>query len=74
MTLSWDNGKGLVFKRTFTVDENYMFTIHQTVENRGADPVSLLPYSLITRHGMPPTSGFFILYEGPLGVFNGTLG
>ena len=73
VTLSWDNGKGLVFKRTFTVDESYMFTIHQTVENRGADPVSLLPYSLITRHGMPPTSGFFILYEGPLGVFNGTL-
>ena len=62
-----------MFKRTFTVDENYMFTIHQTVENRGADPVSLLPYSSITWYGMPLTSGFFILYEGPLGVFNGTL-
>ena len=73
VTLSWDNGHGLVFKRTFAIDDNYMFTIQQTVENRGAEPVSLLPYSLITRHGLPATSGFFILYEGPLGVFNGTL-
>lgn len=73
VTLSWDNGHGLVFKRTFAIDDNYMFTIQQTVENRGADAVSLLPYSLITRHGLPATSGFFILYEGPLGVFNGTL-
>ncbi len=73
VALSWDNGHGLVFKRTFAIDDNYMFTIQQTVENRGAEPLSLLPYSLITRHGLPATSGFFILYEGPLGVFNGTL-
>ena len=33
VTLSWDNGHGLVFKRTFAIDDNYMFTIQQTVEN-----------------------------------------
>jgi YidC/Oxa1 family membrane protein insertase len=73
VTLSWDNGHGLVFKRIFTVDENYMFTVRQSVENRRSDAVSLSPYALITRYGTPPTSGFFILFEGPLGVFNGTL-
>jgi YidC/Oxa1 family membrane protein insertase len=73
VTLSWDSGEGLVFKRVFSVDAHYMFTLHQTVESTRADAVSLLPYGLVTRFGTPPTSGFFILFEGPLGVFNGTL-
>ncbi len=73
VTLSWDNGEGLVFKRVYAVDDRYMFTLHQTVESRRSDAVNLLPYGLVTRFGTPPTSGFFILFEGPLGVFNGTL-
>jgi len=73
VTLTWDNGSGLIFRRTISVDEYYMFTIRQAVENRGSETVSLAPYSLIARFGEPPVSGFFILFEGPLGVFNGTL-
>jgi len=73
VTLSWDNGAGLTFKRTFAVDDNYMFTMTQHVENSGATPVALSAYGLISRHGTPPVSGFYILHEGPLGVFDGTL-
>jgi YidC/Oxa1 family membrane protein insertase len=73
VTLSWDNGEGLIFKRTYAIDDHYMFTLRQSVESRRSEPVSLLPYALVTRYGTPPTSGFFILFEGPLGVFNGTL-
>ncbi len=73
VTLSWDNGEGLIFRRTFAVDDHYMFTVRQSVESRRTDAVSLLPYSLVSRWGTPPTSGYFILFEGPLGVFNGTL-
>ena len=73
VTLTWDNGAGLVFTRTIAVDEHYLFTINQRVENRGAGAVTLAPYALLSRFGEPPTSGFFILFEGPLGVINGTL-
>lgn len=73
LTLSWDNGSGLIFRRVITIDDYYLFTIRQTVENRGDTPVTLAPYSLVARFGDPPVSGFFILFEGPLGVFNGTL-
>jgi YidC/Oxa1 family membrane protein insertase len=73
VTLTWDNGEGLIFKRTYAVDERYMFTLRQSVESRRSEPVSFLPYALVSRYGTPPTSGFFILFEGPLGVFNGTL-
>ena len=73
LTLTWDNGSGLIFRRTITVDDYYMFTIRQSVENRGSAPVTLVPYSLVARFCEPPVSGYFILFEGPLGVFNGTL-
>ncbi len=73
LTLTWDNGQGLVFTRTFTVDEDYMFTVEDAVKNNGSAPVSLLPYGLISRAGTPPTSGYYILYEGPIGFLDGGL-
>jgi len=73
VTMTWDNGKGLVFERTVAVDKNYMFTVTQRVRNTTGQPVRLLPYSLVSRHGTPKTEGFYILHEGPLGVFDGKL-
>jgi YidC/Oxa1 family membrane protein insertase len=73
VTLVWDNGQGLVFRRTIAVDENYLFTISDEVENKSGAPVSLYPYALISRHGMPKIEGFFILHEGLIGVL-GTAG
>jgi len=73
VTLSYDNGAGVIFKRIMTLDENYLFTITQQVENRSGNAVTLHPYGLIARVGLPETSGFYILHEGPLGVFGGTL-
>jgi YidC/Oxa1 family membrane protein insertase len=73
LVLTWDNGDGLRFIRTFTVDENYMFGVEQRVENYGAKAVTLHPYALVSRTGTPHTEGMYILHEGPLGVFDGTL-
>ena len=67
VTLSWDNGKGLVFRRTISVDDNYMFTIKQDVVNKGSAPVTLYPYGLISRHDTPQTAGYYILHEGLIG-------
>ena len=73
VTLSWDNGQGLTFKRTYAIDENYMFTITQSVVNKSGAPVTLHPYALMSRHGTPNVTGFYILHEGLLGVFDETL-
>ena len=35
LTLVWDNGEGLVFRREISVDEKFMFTVTQSVENTG---------------------------------------
>jgi YidC/Oxa1 family membrane protein insertase len=73
VTLKWDNGQGLIFKRTYAIDENYMFRVSQGVENKGSSSVTLHPYALMSRHGLPEVTGFYILHEGLLGVFDETL-
>ncbi|MBX6327231.1 MAG: membrane protein insertase YidC [Pseudolabrys sp.] len=67
VTLVWDNGEGLVFRRTIAVDDKYLFTITQDVVNKSANPVTLYPYGLISRHGTPQTAGYYILHEGLIG-------
>ena len=69
VTLTWDNGAGLVFRRTVSVDENFMFTVTQEVENRTTVPVTLHPYALVSRRNPPEGQGFIILHEGFTGVF-----
>ncbi len=73
LVLSWDNGDGLRFVRTYSVDEHYMFAVAQRVENYGTKPVSLYPYAFITRSGTPTTAGTYILHEGPIGVLDNSL-
>lgn len=73
MTLSWDNGQGLRFARTYSIDDAYMITVSERVENTGSAPVILFPYGLVSRSGDPPVSNYYILHEGPLGEFNGIL-
>jgi YidC/Oxa1 family membrane protein insertase len=68
VTLAYDNGQGLVFRRTIAVDDFYLFTITQTVENQGTGDIALFPYSRVIRHGNPQVQNFFIQHEGPIGV------
>jgi YidC/Oxa1 family membrane protein insertase len=69
VTLVWDNGEGLEFRRTIAVDDKYLFTLKDEVANKGAAPITLYPYALISRHGTPPVLGYMILHEGLIGVF-----
>lgn len=67
LTLSWDNGQGLTFKRIVNIDENAMFSIRDEVENKGGAPVTLFPYGQVVRHGKPATLGYYVLHEGLIG-------
>ena len=72
VTLSWDNGKGLVFTRVISIDDKYMFTVADSVANKGSAAVNLYPYGYIARQNRPVGVDFFILHEGFVGVANGT--
>ncbi len=68
VTLSYDNGAGLLFKRIIAVDDKFLFTVRDEVENKGGNAVSLYPYSLVSRWGKPHTQGYYVLHEGLIGV------
>ena len=73
VTLVYDNGEGLEFRRTIAVDDKYLFTIKDEVVNKGASAITLYPYALISRHGTPHTLGYYILHEGMIGVLDDKL-
>ncbi|MFS4438036.1 membrane protein insertase YidC [Paracoccaceae bacterium GXU_MW_L88] len=73
VTLEWDNGAGLIFRKTISVDENYLFTVEQSVENTTGEQVSLAPYGTIARHGEPDTQGFYLLHEGVIAAEDGVV-
>jgi YidC/Oxa1 family membrane protein insertase len=77
ITLSWNNDAGLTFRLTLSVDDDYMFTVQQSVQNATGSPVKLFPWARVRRDYTPETSGFNSLYgsttEGLLGVTGDTL-
>ena len=74
ITLSWDNGVGQTFAREIAIDAEYMFTITQSVTNKGDAPVAMAPYGMIAQHGEPQNlKNFFILHEGAVSMSAGEL-
>jgi len=74
VTLSWDNGGGQIFRTEVSVDDAFMFTFEQSVENAAGTPISARPYGLLRRHGEPDDlKNFFILHEGMVRMTDGEL-
>jgi YidC/Oxa1 family membrane protein insertase len=74
VTMTWTSPEGLRFTRTVEIDQDYMFTITDGVENTGSAPASLYGFGVVERHGLPPDlKKFFILHEGAIQVADGVL-
>ncbi len=73
LTLTWDNGAGLAFARTISISDDYLFTVKQTVTNTSAMAVNLIPYARVQRQDTPHIAGYWVFFEGMLGVHNGGL-
>ena len=69
VTLVYDNGEGLTFHRTITVDDNYLFTLKDEVVNNGRTAVSLYPCALVSRQEPPQVQTFYFLHQGLIGEF-----
>ncbi len=71
--LTWDNGRGLIFHRRISVDENYLFSVEQSVTNNTGAPVNVAPYGLVARHGKPEGPTYYIQHEGVVQMADGEL-
>ena len=71
VTLEWDNGSNLIFKKKIEIDDNYLFKINQEVKNNSSEQVELYPYAQLTRKNMPEDlKNFYILHEGFIAVLD----
>jgi YidC/Oxa1 family membrane protein insertase len=68
VTLTWGNDKGLTFKRVISVDNDYMFTVADSVTNASGAAVLLQKYGRVTRFDVPTTGSIWVLHEGLIGV------
>ncbi|MCY1664864.1 membrane protein insertase YidC [Rhizobium sp. SL86] len=68
VTLTFTNDKGVVFSRTFAVDDHYMLTVTDKIDNVTATPVSLATYGRVTRYNKPEHASVYVIHEGFLGV------
>ena len=74
VTLIWNNGEGIIFKKIVSLDDKFLFKIKQEVQNNTNEDLELYPYAQITRNKKPDdVQGFYILHEGFIGVFDGEL-
>jgi YidC/Oxa1 family membrane protein insertase len=74
VTLTYDNGQGLVFHRKIAVDDRYMFTVTDSVENKSTQAITLHPYAFVKRYGWPAGVGYYRVHEGFVGVVGGESG
>ncbi len=68
VVLSYDNGQGLTFQRTIAVDDQFMFTVSDTVTNHAAQAVTLAPYASVQRQGKPQLTPNILIHEGGVGA------
>jgi YidC/Oxa1 family membrane protein insertase len=73
VTLSFDNGEGLVFTREISLSNQYVFNVKHGIENKSGAAVSLIPYARAQRQDTPVTAGYYVFFEGLLGVQDGAL-
>tara|TARA_B100001029_G_C15052627_1_gene451912 strand:+ start:470 stop:2155 length:1686 start_codon:yes stop_codon:yes gene_type:complete len=71
--LLWTNDQGISFEKKISIDDKYLFTIDQTITNQSNNSYNFYPYGQIIRNETPEVTGFYILHEGLIGVFNDQL-
>ncbi|MFO1247000.1 MAG: membrane protein insertase YidC [Alphaproteobacteria bacterium] len=72
VTLTWDNGHGLVFTRVIAIDDKYMFTVTDSVANKSGAKATLYPYGVVERQGIQKDEASMNLHVGFVGVANGS--
>ena len=73
VTLTWNNNQGIVFEKIIQIDEKFLFSIDQKIENKSNKSYDFYSYGQIIRNKSPDITNFYILHEGLIGVFDDQL-
>ena len=70
INLVWKNNQEIKFQKKISLDNQYLFTIDQSITNHTNNKYNFYPYGQIIRNTAPKVTNFYILHEGLLGVFD----
>ena len=73
INLKWENNQGIIFEKRISIDDEYLFTVNQSIKNTTEKKYNFYPYGQIVRNTAPEVTNFYILHEGLLGVFDDQL-
>lgn len=73
VNLEWTNSKGTKFLVNISIDENYLFTIKQTIINDSLMQLVTQSYGIINHNYSSKEKSVNILHQGPIGTINGQL-
>ena len=74
VVLGYDSPNGIRFRRTISVDEDYLFTISDSITNDTGRALSLSRYGLVRRAEVPDDlTRNMAVFEGGIGVASGNL-
>ena len=71
--LTWTNDNNIKFEKEISLDNQYLFTVKQSITNNSEKTYNFYPYGQIIRNQAPEVTNFYILHEGLLGVFDDQL-
>lgn len=72
VTLTW-HGNGVTIIRKIALDDNYMFTITDEIENNSGAELEVFPYALISKNIKGEAKANSVVHEGMLGIIDDTL-
>ncbi|WP_375290302.1 membrane protein insertase YidC [Qipengyuania sp.] len=72
VTLTRQGPGGLTYRITFSIDDEFLITADQTVQNPTANASVVQAYALINRTDRTASEDLWIAHSGPMGVFGGT--
>jgi len=70
---TWKNSQNIEFKVEISLDENYLFTIKQTVRNTSSEAIHISNYGRINRAYDLVDKTMSVSFEGATGVFDESL-
>ena len=73
INLRWENDQGIIFEKRISIDDEYLFTVDQSIKNTTEKKYNFYPYGQIIRNTAPEVTNFYILHEGLIGVFDDQL-
>lgn len=72
-TFTWKNKQNIIFKVEISIDENYLFTIRQSVTNESGNKIEFNSYGRANRTYNPVEQTMSVSFEGATGVFDDSL-